>query len=88
MNLRVLLIQSIALLYWESVAPDSGYDSRALISGIINDLPDINGIAGTDEDRENLQTLRTICLSFAEGNQTIDKSFLENKLKLNIKKIE
>lgn len=86
MNLRVLLIQSIALLYWESVAPDSGYDSRALISGIINDLPDINGIAGTDEDRENLQTLRTICLSFAEGNQTIDKSFLENKLKLNIKK--
>lgn len=86
MDFRVLLVQSIALLYWESTLPNLGFNSKQLIQDIIKGLPSPDSIAGTDDDRENLAALRGICLNMATVEEAMDKEFLENKVKLYIKK--
>lgn len=86
MDFRVLLVQSIALLYWESTLPNLGFNSKQLIQDIIKGLPSPDSIAGTDDDRENLAALRGICLNMATVDEAMDKEFLENKIKLYIKK--
>lgn len=86
MDFRVLLVQSIALLYWESTLKSKGVDSKELVQRIVKDMPSTDSIIGTDEDKENLANLRSICLSMASEKETMDREFLINKLKVSIKK--
>ena len=88
MDPRILLVQSIALLFWESIIPESGKNSKEIVLNIINSLPAPEGMTATDDDRENLIALRDIAQSMAlrgEGEQ-YDKEFLLSKVKLSIKK--
>ena len=87
MDQRILFIQSIALLFWESLIPEQGKNSRALIIRLIQSLPALEGIAATDEDRDNLIALKDIALTMAASSETTyDRDFLLSKVKLNIKR--
>nr|DAN63092.1 MAG TPA: DNA polymerase B Like Replicative Helicase [Caudoviricetes sp.] len=88
MDPRILLVQSIALLFWESLIPESGKNSKEIVLNIINSLPAPEGVTATDDDRENLIALRDIAQSMAlrNGEEQYDKDFLLSKVKLSIKK--
>lgn len=86
MDYRVLLIQSIGLLYWESTIPEQGMDSRLLISDIIKSLPAPESLAGTDDDRENLIALRDLTLHLVNSEISRDKEYLLSKVKMSIKR--
>ena len=87
MDFRYLLVQSIALLFWEANLPNGGMDSRNLITEVIKTLPAPDSLGGSDEDRENMVALRDIAAHMAAQKEQIsDRQFLLNKLKLNIKK--
>ena len=78
MDPRILLVQSIALLFWESLIPESGKNSKEIVLNIINSLPAPEGVTATDDDRENLIALRDIAQSMAlrNGEEQYDKDFL------------
>ena len=87
MDFRYLLIQSIALLYWESTLTGGGVDSRGLVKEILEMLPAPESMAGTDEDKDNLIVLRDICGLMVNNSDTgYTREFLLNKVKLSIKK--
>ena len=86
MDFRVLLIQSIALLFWESQLEGSGLDSKDLVRRLINELPELENISGTDDDRNNLVALRDIALSLALGTTPLKQDVIKDRVKLSIKK--
>lgn len=86
MDFRILIIQSISLLFWESVLPNGGSDSRDLIKEILKNTPSPENMAGTDEDRENLMALRDICAHMCIVKEPLTKDILQSKVRLSIKK--
>lgn len=86
MDFRYLIIQSIALMYWESLLPDAGFNSKPLIRELLLQLPNPDSLAGSDDDRENLLALRDICGSMLISKESMSKDFLASKLRLSIKK--
>lgn len=86
MDFRYLVIQSIALLFWEARTPEAGIDSKALVKEILKAIPAPESMAGTEEDRENLLVLRDICSRMTVSDEYQDREFLMSKLKLSIKK--
>lgn len=86
MDFRVLLIQSIALLFWENQIENHGLDSRDLVRKLINELPDLNNFAGTDEDRDNLISLKEIAFSLVQGTTSTKQDIILQRVKLGIKK--
>lgn len=87
MDYRVLIIEAIALLYWESTLENSGLDSKELVGEILKDLPSPDTIAGTDDDRENLHALKNICQNMVyDKTNTYTREYLESKLRISIKK--
>lgn len=86
MDFRILLIQSIALLFWESQIENHGLDSRDLVRKLINELPDLNNFAGTDEDRDNLISLKEIAFSLVQGTTSTKQDTILQRVKLGIKK--
>lgn len=87
MDFRYLMVQSIALLFWETQLPESGVDSRDLVKEIIKAVPNPDSMAGTEEDRENLIALRDIASQMCVMKENYyTREQLLSKLKLNIRK--
>lgn len=86
MDFRVLIVQSISLLFWESIMGEGGSDSRELVKEIIKQTPSPENMAGTDDDRENLVALRDICLQMTFLKEQLTRDTLLSKVRLSIKK--
>lgn len=86
MEFRLLLVQAIALLFWESKLENEGLNSKEIVLNLIKEMPAIENMAGTDEDRDNLLGLRNIALWLANSTEVISQDNLLSKIKLSIKK--
>nr|DAS75666.1 MAG TPA: DNA polymerase B Like Replicative Helicase [Caudoviricetes sp.] len=88
MDIRVLLLQAIALLYWESLLDNEGINSKELVEEMIKTLPSPDQTSGTDDDRENMLFLRSLCVAMCSNPQAIPRSLLFSKIKHGIKNDE
>lgn len=86
MDFRTLLIQSISLLFWEAQLEGEGLDSKDLIRQLISELPDLENVAGTDDDRNNLTALKDIVISLCLGSTKPEQNAIKERIKLGIKR--
>lgn len=88
MDSRVILLQSIMLLYWESRLSDATNDSSELVKSLVEDIRLPDNILESDPTRDILIGLRSVAL-FMCSNRTghpFDKEALIQRIRLNVKR--
>lgn len=88
MDSRVILLQSIMLLYWESRLGDRTNDSSELVKTLVEDIRLPDTALESDPTRDILIGLRSVAL-FMCANRTdepFDKEALLQRIKLNVKR--
>lgn len=84
MDYRLILAQSIALIYWESLEGDELLNLE-LIERVMKQLPNPDALVSGEADKENYIALRDILLSMISQPKDISLDLLLSKLKISIK---
>lgn len=84
MSPKILLVQSIALLYWESRLEGRPLDSRPLINQLLQTLKLPETVTDTDLGRENLTQLRYLLEWLVDERESVELTVLKQRLRLSI----
>lgn len=88
MEPKLLLLQSLMLLFWENVAKGTATDSRANIREILHTMEVSEGVVEMDESRNTIENVRYTILELCDESleEPYDLDALKQRLRINCEK--
>lgn len=84
MSPKILLVQGIVLLYWESKLEGRPLDSRPLLTQLLQSLRLPETVVDTEFGKENLTQLRYVLEWLIEEDKEVELTVLKQRLRLSI----
>ena len=85
MDAKLLLVQAIALLYWDSKKTENKNENKEMIKELIASVKLPENILDTDNGRDNLINLKYTAEDLLEQQEEINGAVLSQRLRLSIK---
>lgn len=85
MDAKLLLVQAIALLYWDSKQPEKKNENKIIIKELVESVKLPENILDTDNGRDNLINLKYTVEDLLNQQEEINGSVLNQRLRLSIK---
>lgn len=84
MDAKLLLVQSISLLYWETKKPELNTNSKVVIEQLLGTIKLPENILDTDNGRSNLVNLKLTTEALLDSAEGMDYYALKQRLRLDI----
>lgn len=85
MDAKLLLVQAIALLYWDAKRPDRPTENREIIHTLVEGVKLPENLLDTDNGRDNLINLKYTVEDLLNQQEEINGTVLNQRLRLSIR---
>lgn len=85
MDFRMVLVNAIGLLFWESSIPSLIGHSSGLVKEILKNLPSPDSMVGNEDDRENTIYLRDLANKLTTVTEPVNRKLLMRNLQVSIR---
>lgn len=85
MDAKLLLVQAIALLYWDNKRPERNGEIREIVQTLVEGIKLPENLLETDNGRSNLINLKYIVEDLLNQQEAVNGAVLNQRLRLSVK---